>query len=113
MQKKPHRLCVTIVNCVEIETEVGLCAEAAYMGELYDRNWFEAGSSESSCETSHLEIPLETPASVNTHQWHLSTSGTCKRRLERLCVVGRVRRSRCCCGCILSTAEQEASHLLS
>ena len=107
MQKKPHRLCVTIVNCVEIETEVGLCAEAAYMGELYDRNRFEAGSSESSCETSHLEIPLETPAIM------MLTSGTCKRPLEPLCVVGRVRRSRCCCGCILSTAEQEASHLLS
>ena len=109
MQKKPlNRLCVTIVNCVEIETEVGLCAEAAYMGELYDRNWFEAGSSESSGETSHLEIPLESPTIPL-----MSTSGTCKSPLEPLCIVGRVRRSRCCCGCILSTAEQEASHLLS
>lgn len=32
LQKKPlNRLCVTIVNCVEIEIEVGLSAEAAYI----------------------------------------------------------------------------------
>ena len=53
------------------------------MGELYDRNRFEAGSSESSGETSHLEIPLESPTIPL-----MSTSGIAKARLSHCVSLG-------------------------
>ena len=96
--------------CSVPNIELFLCA--AEYGELCDRNRFEAGSSESRRETSHLEIPLESPTIYPLLLAVAFAKGPPVKRLsvvEREYVTGEPY-----CGCILSMAAvQEASHLLS